>query len=55
MVLPTPTVSVVDLVMEVEKNIEVEAVDDVFKMLLLINGILNCSEKPLGSTDYSPM
>ncbi|WP_201756914.1 type I glyceraldehyde-3-phosphate dehydrogenase [Isachenkonia alkalipeptolytica] len=52
--VPTPTVSVVDLVVEVEKNTDVEAVNEVFKNAANneLKGILDYSEEPLVSADY---
>jgi len=52
--VPTPTVSVVDLVVEVEKNTDVNAVNNVFKMASAneLKGILDYSEEPLVSSDY---
>lgn len=52
--VPTPTVSVVDLVAEVEKPATVEAVNGAFKAAAAgpLKGILECCEAPLVSIDF---
>lgn len=52
--VPTPTVSVVDLVVEVEKTTDKEGVNEVFKNASQkeLKGILDYSEEPLVSADY---
>ena len=52
--VPTPTVSVVDLVVEVEKNTDIKAVNEVFKNAANneLEGILDYSDEPLVSADY---
>jgi glyceraldehyde 3-phosphate dehydrogenase len=52
--VPTPTVSVVDLVVEVEKNTDIKEVNDVFKDAAKdeLKGILEYSNEPLVSADY---
>ncbi len=52
--VPTPTVSVVDLVVEVEKNTDKNAVNEVFKNAANneLRGILDYSDEPLVSADY---
>jgi len=52
--VPTPTVSVVDLVAETEKDVTVEEVNSVLKEASegKLKGILNYSEEPLVSADY---
>lgn len=52
--VPTPTVSVVDLVVEVEKNTDKNAVNEVFKNAANneLKGILDYSDEPLVSADY---
>lgn len=52
--VPTPTVSVVDLVAETEKDVTVEEVNAVLKAASEgeLKGILNYSEEPLVSADY---
>ena len=52
--VPTPTVSVVDLVVEVEKNTDIKAVNAVFKNAANkeLKGILDYSDEPLVSADY---
>ncbi|MFD6207112.1 type I glyceraldehyde-3-phosphate dehydrogenase [Peribacillus sp. NPDC060253] len=53
--VPTPNVSVVDLVAELEKNTTVEEVNAAFKKASEgeLKGILEYSELPLVSTDYN--
>ncbi|MBN4069603.1 MAG: type I glyceraldehyde-3-phosphate dehydrogenase [Alkaliphilus sp.] len=52
--VPTPTVSVVDLVVEVEKNTSIEEVNKAFEDAAKgeLNGILGYSDEPLVSMDY---
>jgi len=51
--VPTPTVSVLDLIVEVEKSTTKEEVNNVFKQgAKLLQGILRVEEEPLVSTDY---
>ncbi|MGQ4649296.1 type I glyceraldehyde-3-phosphate dehydrogenase [Lyngbya aestuarii] len=52
--VPTPNVSVVDLVVQVEKNTIAEQVNDVFKEAAQgsLKGILEYSDLPLVSSDY---
>lgn len=53
--VPTPNVSLVDLVVDVEKNVTVEAVNEAFKKEAAENmrGILKYSDEPLVSIDYA--
>jgi glyceraldehyde 3-phosphate dehydrogenase len=53
--VPTPDVSVVDLVAEVEKDTSVEEVNDAFRAAAAggMKGILGVSEEPLVSVDYT--
>jgi glyceraldehyde 3-phosphate dehydrogenase len=52
--VPTPTVSITDLVVEVEKSASIETVNAVMKKYSegAMKGILGYSEEPLVSTDY---
>ncbi len=52
--VPTPTVSIVDFVAEIEKPTTVEELNGVFKSMAEgdLAGILGYSEEPLVSTDY---
>ncbi len=53
--VPTPTVSILDLVVEVEKTTSVEEVNNAFKKASesqKFQGILRVEEEPLVSTDY---
>ena len=52
--VPTPTVSVVDLVVEVEKHTDKKAVNEMFKKAAAneLKGILDYSDEPLVSADY---
>lgn len=53
--VPTPVVSVLDLVCEVEKNVSAETVNAAFKKAELtqgLKGILATEEEPLVSSDY---
>ena len=53
--VPTPTVSVVDLVVEVEKSTTINEVNNAFEKaseLKEFNGILKVEKEPLVSTDY---
>jgi glyceraldehyde 3-phosphate dehydrogenase len=53
--VPTPDVSVVDLVAEVEKDVSVEEVNDAFRKAANgpMKGILAVSDEPLVSVDYT--
>ncbi len=53
--VPTPNVSLVDLVAELDKDVTVEDVNGAFKAAAEgpLKGILNYSEEPLVSTDYN--
>ncbi|MFS1514880.1 type I glyceraldehyde-3-phosphate dehydrogenase [Chengkuizengella sp. SCS-71B] len=53
--VPTPNVSVTDLVVELEKNVTVEEVNNALKTASEgpLKGILNYSEEPLVSSDYN--
>ncbi|MGE7980908.1 glyceraldehyde-3-phosphate dehydrogenase [Solibacillus sp. NPDC093137] len=53
--VPTPNVSLVDLVVDVEKDVTVEEVNAAFKEAAegKMNGILNFSMEPLVSSDYN--
>ncbi|WP_028547102.1 type I glyceraldehyde-3-phosphate dehydrogenase [Paenibacillus taiwanensis] len=53
--VPTPNVSVTDLVVELEKNVTVEEVNAALKEAAEgpLKGILNYSEEPLVSSDYN--
>jgi len=51
--VPTPTVSILDLIVEVEKSTTKERVNAVFKKAAnQLKGILRVEEEPLVSTDY---
>jgi glyceraldehyde 3-phosphate dehydrogenase len=52
--VPTPTVSVVDLVVTTKKPVTIEAVNEALKIASQgeMKGILGYSEEPLVSTDY---
>jgi len=53
--VPTPNVSLVDLVIETEKSTSIAEVNAAFKSAAngALNGILDYSEQPLVSTDYN--
>ena len=53
--VPTPNVSVVDLVVELEKNVTVEEVNEAMKNAANneLKGVLQYSEEPLVSIDYN--
>jgi glyceraldehyde 3-phosphate dehydrogenase len=53
--VPTPDVSIVDLVVEVEKSTTVEEVNNAFKEAAegKLKGILAYTEEPLVSVDYT--
>ena len=53
--VPTPNVSLVDLVVDLEKDVTVEEVNAAFKQAAegKMNGILNFSMEPLVSSDYN--
>jgi len=52
--VPTPTVSIVDFVVEVEKEVTTESLRAAFAVAAKgeLEGILGYSEEPLVSTDY---
>lgn len=52
--VPTPDVSIVDLTAEVEKDVTVDQINDVFRREAAgsLKGILDVSDKPLVSIDY---
>jgi glyceraldehyde 3-phosphate dehydrogenase len=53
--VPTPTVSIIDFVIQTEKPATVEAVNDAFKAAALsdqLQGILGYTEEPLVSSDF---
>jgi glyceraldehyde 3-phosphate dehydrogenase len=53
--VPTPTVSIIDFVIQTEKSATVEAVNDAFKAAALsdqLQGILGYTEEPLVSSDF---
>ena len=52
--VPTPNVSIVDVVLELEKNVNVSDVNRTLKQAAEgpLSGIMGYSEKPLVSTDY---
>ncbi len=53
--VPTPTVSIIDFVIETEKSASVEAVNEAFRVASRseqFEGILGYSDEPLVSTDY---
>ncbi|HLR71778.1 MAG TPA: type I glyceraldehyde-3-phosphate dehydrogenase, partial [Pseudogracilibacillus sp.] len=53
--VPTPNVSLVDLVVDVEENVTAEQVNEVFKEAAAgpLKGIIKYSDEPLVSIDYS--
>jgi glyceraldehyde 3-phosphate dehydrogenase len=53
--VPTPNVSLVDLVADVQKNVTIEEVNKAFQQAAATNlrGILDFSEEPLVSIDYN--
>ncbi len=53
--VPTPNVSLVDLVVDVEKTVTIDEVNDAFKAAAnqQLNGIIHYSEEPLVSIDYT--
>ncbi len=53
--VPTPNVSLVDLVVDVQRDVTVEEVNEAFKKAAAgpMNGILNFTTEPLVSTDYN--
>jgi glyceraldehyde 3-phosphate dehydrogenase len=53
--IPTPNVSLVDLVAEVEKDVSIEEVNDAFRAAAdgPMKGILGVSDEPLVSVDYT--
>ena len=53
--MPTPTVSIIDFVIQTEKPATVEAVNDAFKAAAesdQLQGILGYTEEPLVSSDF---
>lgn len=53
--VPTPTVSIIDFVIETEKDVSVESVNDAFKKAAAseqLEGILGYTEEPLVSSDF---
>ena len=51
--MPTPTVSILDLIVLVEKNVSVEEVNEAFKKAAKnLKGILKFEEEPLVSSDF---
>lgn len=53
--VPTPTVSIIDFVIETEKNATVEAINEAFKKAAAsdqLEGILGYTEEPLVSSDF---
>ena len=50
--VPTPTVSLVDFVVELEKETSVEAINNAFKQEAAASKYLDYSELPLVSIDY---
>ncbi|MEJ9122472.1 glyceraldehyde-3-phosphate dehydrogenase [Bacillus cereus] len=53
--VPTPNVSLVDLVVDVKRDVSVEAINDVFKTVAngALKGIVEFSEEPLVSIDFN--
>ncbi|RKQ29914.1 glyceraldehyde-3-phosphate dehydrogenase [Oceanobacillus halophilus] len=53
--VPTPNVSLVDLVVDVKKDVSIEEVNDAFKRAAQreLKGIIDYSEEPLVSIDYT--
>ncbi|NSL66275.1 glyceraldehyde-3-phosphate dehydrogenase [Bacillus toyonensis] len=53
--VPTPNVSLVDLVVDVKRDVTVEAINDVFKTVAngALKGIVEFSEEPLVSIDFN--
>lgn len=53
--VPTPNVSLVDLVVDVKRNVTVEAINDAFKTVAngVLKGIVEFSEEPLVSIDFN--
>ena len=53
--VPTPNVSLVDLVADLKKEVTVEEINDAFKAAAIgsLNGILDYTEEPLVSADYN--
>ena len=53
--VPTPTVSIIDFVIETEKDVTVESINDAFKAAATseqLEGILGYTEEPLVSSDF---
>jgi glyceraldehyde 3-phosphate dehydrogenase len=53
--VPTPTVSIIDFVVETDKNASVESVNEAFRAAAKseqLDGILGYTEEPLVSTDF---
>ena len=53
--VPTPNVSLVDLVVDVKRDVSVEAINDAFKTVAngALKGIVEFSEEPLVSIDFN--
>lgn len=53
--VPTPNVSLVDLVVDVKRDVTVEAINDAFKIVAngALKGIVEFSEEPLVSIDFN--
>ena len=53
--VPTPNVSLVDLVVDVKRDVTVEAINDAFKTVAngALKGIVEFSEEPLVSIDFN--
>lgn len=53
--VPTPNVSLVDLVVDVKRDVTVEAINDAFKNVAngALKGIVEFSEEPLVSIDFN--
>ncbi|WP_226544913.1 glyceraldehyde-3-phosphate dehydrogenase [Bacillus thuringiensis] len=53
--VPTPNVSLVDLVVDVKRDVTVEAINDAFKTVAngVLKGIVEFSEEPLVSIDFN--
>ena len=53
--VPTPTVSIIDFVIETEKDVTVESINEVFRKAAAseqLEGILGYTEEPLVSSDF---
>ena len=53
--VPTPNVSLVDLVVDVKRDVSVEVINDAFKTVAngALKGIVEFSEEPLVSIDFN--